>query len=105
VNPQQLIERLEQVDQDLAERQNQVEDLAVRWFRAKRDREKAYAIAFLSADGTAGERDAHAKLAAHTVDDGSIEGEWEGAKAAVRALETRASVGQTLVRSNVRLSS
>lgn len=104
MNPVAMIDRLEQLERDLADRQATVEDLAVRWFKVKRDREKAYAIAFLAADGTTGQRDAQARLAAYDVDDGSVEGEWEGAKAAIKAIETRASVGQTLVRTNVRLA-
>jgi hypothetical protein len=99
--PQAVQERLEQIEQDLAVRQNTFEAAAFAWFRAKRAREKQWAEAYLSAEGPAHERKARADLAVATV--GALEeAEFEAVKAVVRTLETRATIGQSLLRSQGR---
>lgn len=101
LEPFQIIERLEEIEEDLAKRQNVLESAAERWFKAKRDREKKRAIAFLSAQGTVAERQAIADR--ETATDGKAEeAEYEAVRAVVRVLETRASIGQTLARTNGR---
>jgi hypothetical protein len=71
--------------------------------RAKRAYELAYASAFLAADGPVEIRKQKATL---TVGQGQelaeALGRWEGLKAAVRALETRASVAQSVLRAHTR---
>jgi len=99
--PGPVIARLEAIEQDLAARQNAFEAAARAWFRAKRDREKARAVAFLAATGTVAERNAIADR--QTALDGSTEeAEYEATKAVVRVLETRASIGQSILRSQGR---
>lgn len=99
LNPAQVVERLEQIEQDLAVRQEALESAAERWYRAKRDKEHARAVAFLQAEGTVAERSAHADVETSLLgrDD---EAEYEALRAVVRVLETRASIGQTLTRTN-----
>lgn len=93
--------RLAEIENDLAVRQNDWERASLDWFRAKRDREKKRAEAFLSADGTVAERDAIATRDTAEVGMDS-EAKYESLKAAVRVLETRASIGQSLLRSQGR---
>lgn len=101
--PASVIDRLEEIDQDLAKRQNSFEAAAFAWFRAKRDREKRRAIEFLSAQGTVAERSAIADRETATM--GALEeAEFEAIKAVVRVLETRASIGQSVLRSQGRQS-
>ena len=99
--PQAVLERLQGIEDDLAVRQNTLESAARAWFIAKRDKEKARAVAFLSATGTVAER--NAKADEQTALDGKREeAEWEAVKAVVRVLETRASIGQSILRSQGR---
>jgi hypothetical protein len=102
LTPGQIVERLEQIEADLAVRQSKGETAAENFYRAKRDYELAFAIKFMDATGTATERKqkaikamqddpAHFDLIEH-------EGAYEGWKAATRTLETRASIGQSLLR-------
>lgn len=99
--PQQVQARLEAIENDLAARQNAIEAAALASFRAKRDREKQWAHAYISADGPAHVRKAEADLAVATV--GVLqEAEYESLKAVVRVLETRATIGQSLLRSQGR---
>jgi hypothetical protein len=100
-HPSAVLERLEAIDQDLAMRQNLLEAAARAWFIAKRDREKARAVAFLKATGTVAVRQATADE--QTALDGKHEeAEFEALKAVVRVLETRASIGQSILRAQGR---
>lgn len=99
--PQQVQERLEQIDHDLAARMPALEAAALGWFRRKRDREKTWAQAYVQAEGPAHVRKAQADLAVATVGI-SEEAEYEALKAVVRVLETRATIGQSLLRSHGR---
>jgi hypothetical protein len=99
--PQEVQARLEAIEADLAIRQNTFEAAAFAWFRAKRDREQRWARAYIEATGPAHERKAKADLAVATV--GALEeAEFEAVKAVVRTLETRATIGQSLLRSQGR---
>jgi hypothetical protein len=100
-NPGQVIARLEEIEQDLAKRQNLTEDAAKSWFRAKRDKEHRRAVEFLKASGTVAERNALADQET-ALDGKNEEAEWEALKAVVRVLETRASIGQSILRSQGR---
>lgn len=99
--PQQVQARLEQIEQDLSVRQNVFEAAALSWYRVKREKEKRWAQAYLTASGPVHERKAHADLAVATV--GVMEeAEYEAVKAVVRTLEARATIGQSLLRSQGR---
>jgi hypothetical protein len=99
--PEAVLSRLEAIEHDLAELQNGLEDAALAFYRAKRDREKAWADAFLTAKGTDGARKALAQQ--ETAEQGKEEeAAYEARKAVLRVLETRASVGQSILRSQGR---
>jgi ribosomal protein S11 len=93
--------RLESIDSDLALRQNELEDAASAWFRLKRDRERDEATAFMAAVGPVEQRRQEAKLAACHIG-AAEEGAWEGKKAVVRVLETRANIGMAILKSQGR---
>ena len=100
-SPSEVQARLELIEQDLATRQNTFEAAAFSWFKAKRDKESRWAEAYLAAEGPAHERKARADLAVATV--GALEeAEYEAVKAVVRTLEARATIGQSLLRSQGR---
>lgn len=100
-HPAAVMDRLAEIEADLAARQAAFERAGLAWFRAKRDREKARAVAFLSAEGTVAERNAIADQQT-AVDGRDEEAEWEALKAVVRVLETRASIGQSILRAQGR---
>jgi len=100
---QQITERLEGIESDVQERQEKGENAAEAFHRAKRDFELEFAKQFMNATGTVTER----KLKATKAMDGTeslfalyeAEGAYEGWKAAMRTLELRASIGQSLLKS------
>jgi hypothetical protein len=96
-NPQAVLERLAAIENDLAIRQNVLEQAARAWYIAKRDREKSRAEVFIRTEGTIAERNAQADIATaqHGQND---EAEYEALKAVVRVLETRASIGQSILK-------
>jgi hypothetical protein len=96
-----VMERLEAIEQDLAVRGSAFESAAMNWYRAKRDREKARAISFLSAEGTVAQRSAIADKETALIGQ-QEEAEYEALKAVVRTLETRASIGQSILRAQGR---
>lgn len=100
-SPSAIMQRLAEIENDLALRQNAWEAAALAWFKAKRDREKAHAIAFLGAEGTVAERTAIADRATAT-EGAQDEALYESMKAVVRTLETRASIGQSLLKAQGR---
>ena len=100
-DPGAVMDRLADIEQDLANRQGTLESAARNWFKAKRDREKNRAVKFLAAEGTVAERQAIADEAT-AVDGKEEEAEWEAVKAVVRVLETRASIGQSILRAQSR---
>lgn len=99
--PAAVIERLDEIDRDLALRQNLLEAAALTYYRAKRDREHNRAIAFLSSEGTVAERNALADKAT-ALDARDAEAEYEALRAVVRVLETRASIGQSILKAQGR---
>lgn len=100
-NPAAVMGRLLAIENDLEVRQGAFESAARAWFIAKRDKEKARAIAFLSADGTVAERNAIADRDT-ALDGKQAEAEYEALKAVMRTLEARASIGQSILRSQGR---
>lgn len=98
LTPMTVQQRLEEIDADLALRLPTLEAAATAWYRAKRDREHARALAFIAAEGTVAERQAIADR--DTARDGvEAEAEYEALRAVVRTLETRASIGMALLKS------
>ena len=99
--PAAVMARLDEIDQDLAERQHDYETAALDWFRAKREREKERALVFLQSTGTIAER--HAQADFRTARLGrEEEAQFEALKAVIRVLETRASIGQSILRAQGR---
>jgi hypothetical protein len=100
---QQITERLESIEQDAQDRQSKGEGAAEKFHKAKRDYELEYAKAFVQATGSPNER----KQVALKAMDGTetmyalyeAEGAYEGWRAAMRTLELRASIGQSLLKS------
>lgn len=100
-NPGLVTARLTAIEGDLAARENALEAAALAWFRVKRDKEHKRAVAFMQASGTVAERNALADIETAMLG-AAEEAEWEALKAVVRVLETRASIGQSILRSQGR---
>ena len=96
-----VIQRLEEIERDLAEHQNDLEEAAMDWFRVKREKERERARAFIGAEGTVAERSAKADIVTAMLG-AEEEARYEALRGVVRVLETRASIGQSLLRSQTR---
>lgn len=99
--PQQIMARLDAIERDLADRQNALEAAARAWFNAKRQRDHDRAVAFLTAEGTVAERNAQADRQT-ALDGKEAEAEWEALRAVVRTLETRSTIGASLLKGHGR---
>jgi glycine/D-amino acid oxidase-like deaminating enzyme len=99
--PQTVTERLEAIEHDLSERERELYNAAMEWFKKKRDLEHDRAVAFLAAEGTVAERQAKAAR-----DNSNIgkdeEATYEAIRAVVRVLETRANIGMALLKAQGR---
>lgn len=93
--------RLEEIECDMAHRQNELEAAALDHWRSKRDKEKTRAEEFLTATGTIAERNAIADRETAMLGM-EHEARWEGLKAVMRTLETRAAIGMALLKSHGR---
>lgn len=100
-HPGAVLRRLEDIEADLANRQLDFEQAAMEWFKTKRDKERARAEAFLRATGTVAERNAEADKDTALMG-AEAEAKYEAMKAVTRVLETRASIGQSILRSQTR---
>jgi hypothetical protein len=101
-DPGNVMARLEAIENDLAIRQNLLEAAAKKWYVMKRQKEFAHATEFMKAEGTVADRKAQADL--ETALMGSeTEAEYEALKAVMRTLETRASIGQSILRTHNRV--
>jgi hypothetical protein len=101
----QILQRLEAIEEDLAERQTAYEDAAGDMHRLIRDYELRIARASLAAHGsTATEKKWRALEAVAASEDGlyedmkEAEGKYEALKAAVRVLEQRATIGMSILK-------
>jgi hypothetical protein len=101
-NPGAVVGRLQEIEQDLAVRQGALEHAALSWFRAKRDREHRRAVAFIKATGTVAQRSAEADQETSLLGVAE-EAEYMALKAVIEVLATRASIGQTILRTQVRV--
>jgi hypothetical protein len=102
---EQITSRLEAIEQDAQERQESGEKAAEEFYKVKRDFELEYAKAFVAADGAPMVKKQKA-LESLEVQHRELymrlkekEGAYEGWKAALRTLELRASIGQSLLKS------
>jgi len=97
-SPAAVMVRLEEIEADLAERQNELETAAFDWFKCKRERERTEAMEFMRAEGPVESRRQQARRIAAAIG-AEEEGRWEGMRAVVRVLETRAMVGTAILKS------
>lgn len=100
----QIMDRLGAIEEDLAGRQNEFEQAAGDRARLIRDWERRVAIARRTAKGNdADARKAAALVMAIDQDDlyerlSEAEGQFDALRAVTRVLETRASIGQSILR-------
>jgi hypothetical protein len=98
LTPAQIEQRLEELERDLAARQNLYEAAAENWYRVLRTREHKHAVEFMKAEGQITERKEKAKQETALI--GMVEeAEYEGLKAAIRVMEQRAMIGMALLKS------
>lgn len=106
--PGPVMARLDAIENDLAERQNEYEDAAGAKFRLVRDWEKRLAVASATAKGgDANARKQAALVMAASQDDlydrlTTAESDYAAVHAAVRVLETRATIGMAILKSQGR---
>lgn len=102
LSPALVMRRLEEIDRDLADRQNALEQAARNYHIAAKEFEHKRVVGFLQATGTVEERKSQAYKQAYEGDYGNslvqYESEYEALKAAVKVLTTRASIGQSILR-------
>ena len=92
------VERLKEIDDKLAHAENALADAAAGWFKVgKPEREAAEAEAFAASPGTVVERKFAADAAGALVGCDE-EARWETLVRVVRILETRASIGQSILK-------
>lgn len=102
-NPAAVMARLADIENDLAERQNAYERAARTWYTAQREINRQRALALLTADEKSiTEKKARAELAAYDVEGAAAEAEYEALKARVRMLETRATIGMSILKAQAR---
>lgn len=101
LSPAQIMQRLEDIEADLAERQNEYAEVSEAWTRSKRDKEKAWADAYMGASGQVTDRKAAAIQASAEV---GLEDEakYVGLKGVVEVLNTRAMIGMGLLKAHGR---
>lgn len=95
----EITARLEELERDLASRQNRYEAAAGKWHGIAREREYQHAVQFIASSGdSVTERKQHA--AEHTALIGAgEEAEYEGLKAAIRVMEIRSMILMGLLKS------
>lgn len=107
-SPAAVINRLAEIEQDLAKRQNQYETSAGDRARLIRDWEKRLAVCRKTAKGNdADGRKAAALVTAVEADDlyerlSMAESTFEACKVVARVLETRATIGQSILKAQGR---
>ncbi len=100
-HPAAVVDRLAEIESQLANAQNSLEDAALEWFRLRRDRAHGEANAYVRAEGTDTGRRLAAKAAGAEIG-WEAEAKYEIAKSKVRTLGDRATIGQSILRSQVR---
>ncbi len=100
-SPALVHERLEALEADLAVLQNEIEESAMKWFVAKRQKEKIHASAFLTAKGSIAARGAIADL--ETAEFAMVlEADYEAKRHRLKVLETRSAVAMSILKSQGR---
>ena len=102
----QIISRLEEIEEALAVLDQEQDHPAAAYFRAKRDWEHEWAKTYLRQEGTVDERRNRTIIALYSSPAYkalvTAEASYEAHKAKQRTLETRASIGQSLLRAATR---
>lgn len=102
-NPAAVMARLAEIENALAERQNPYESAARSWYSAQREIQRRKAQALLTSDkGSVTEKKAEGDEAAYDVEGASAEAEYEALRAAVKVLETRATIGMSILKAQGR---
>jgi hypothetical protein len=102
-DPRSVMERLAQIDYDLAMRQNLYEEAAGAWFTAQREIKRQWAVALLASEaGTVTEKKAEADIVAATCPGAERESEYVALKAVIGVLETRATIGMSILKAQGR---
>ena len=101
-DPAAILRNLQEIEKDLADRQNDFSKAAGARARLIREVEYEQAVAFKSAPGNTTEKRERAKVAVgesqEYKDLTAAESTYDACKAAIGVLETRASINQTLLR-------
>jgi hypothetical protein len=100
-DPAAVQQRLEDIEAQLAEKQNRYEDAALAWFKQRRFREMRNAEEFVKATGSAAQRKASADFATALIGSDE-EARFEALRASIRTLEARATIGQSILRAQAR---
>lgn len=101
-SPQEVMQRLEEIEAQQATNQNDLESAAMNYYQYKRETDVERAKAFLTAEGSVQAREAQALVAVSNSDLWrnfvSAEAAYESLKLAQRSLSDRGSIGQSLLR-------
>lgn len=100
---EQIINRLEAIEKDLGERAPGYGNAAEAWTRKKRDKEKAWADAYVTASGDAVTDKKAAAIQASELIGKDEEATYAGHKAVVDVLQTSAMIGMALLKSHDRV--
>lgn len=99
MSPAEIEQRLQEIERDLATRENAYGSAAERWFRVCRKREHQHAVEFMKASGgTVTERKEQAREQTSLIGM-EEEAEYEGLRAVIKVMETRAMIGMALLKS------
>lgn len=100
--PQEVMARLEEVEEQMATNQNALETAAMDYSAYKREVDVAKAKTFQTAEGSVQSREAQALIAVSASDLWQVfvsaEAAYESLKLAQRSLSDRGSIGQSLLR-------
>ena len=103
-SPSEVQDRLEALDAELGLRLNALEKAAFQWFQIKPQRDKLWAQTYVAFNGAAHLRKVAADgRVAEEVAWAEAEGLYESLKVVVRGLETKASIGQSILRAQSRV--
>lgn len=93
------MDRLAEIENDLAIRQNLYEAAAGDWFKAQREIKRLWAVALLESEAVSvTEKKAEADIAAATAPGAERESEYVALKAVIGVLETRATIGMSVLK-------
>lgn len=103
MTPAEIMLRLEEIERDLADRQNEYETVADEWMRRKRDKELAWARAYTLASAAKNVTDRKAAaIEASELIGVDAEARYTALRGVVEVLTTRATIGQSLLKAHGR---